>query len=118
MPADNRPRKIPFVPQLLFERLARKHQKYLIRTANWTGGWREAEEALRKLNAELEQCEISAYKSMMDTTKDKDMVTCNLALTILDQEVEHEEDLQSLLEDLELMVGRGMSGVKKSAKRR
>jgi bacterioferritin len=38
----------------------------------------------------------------------EDMVTYNLALTILEQEVEHEEDLQSLLEDLELMVSRGL----------
>jgi len=64
---------------------------------------------LLKQNIEGEQCAISAYKNMMDITKDKDMVTYNLALTILEQEVEHEEDLQSLLEDLELMVGRGMS---------
>jgi len=56
-----------------------------------------------------EQCAISAYKSLMDVTKDKDMVTYNLVLTILGQEVEHEEDLQSLQEDLELMVGRGMN---------
>jgi bacterioferritin len=54
-----------------------------------------------------EQCAITAYKSLMDLTKDKDMVTYNLALTILEQEVEHEEDLQSLKEDLELMVSRG-----------
>jgi len=32
-----------------------------------------------------------------DATKDKDMVTYNLALTILEQEVEHEEDLQGRL---------------------
>jgi bacterioferritin len=54
-----------------------------------------------------EQCAISAYKNLMDVTKDKDMVTYNLALTILEQEVEHEEDLQSLQEDLDLMVSRG-----------
>ena len=54
-----------------------------------------------------EQCAISAYKSLMDATKDKDMVTYNMALTILEQEVEHEEDLQSLREDLDLMVNRG-----------
>jgi bacterioferritin len=54
-----------------------------------------------------EQCAISTYKGLMDATKDKDMVTYNLALTILQQEVEHEEDLQSLREDLELMVRRG-----------
>ena len=56
-----------------------------------------------------EQCAISAYKNMMDITKDKDMVTYNLALTILEQEVEHEEDLQSLEEDLQLMVSRGIA---------
>jgi bacterioferritin len=55
-----------------------------------------------------EQCAISAYKNLMDVTKDKDMVTYNLALTILEQEVEHEEDLQSLQEDLQLMVVRGI----------
>ena len=54
-----------------------------------------------------EQCAIGAYKQLMDVTKDKDMVTYNLALTILQQEVEHEEDLQSLKEDLDLMVSRG-----------
>jgi bacterioferritin len=54
-----------------------------------------------------EQCAIMAYKNIMDVTKDKDMVTYNMALTILQQEVEHEEDLQSLKEDLVLMVERG-----------
>jgi len=53
-----------------------------------------------------EQCAIGVYKSLMDITKDKDMVTYNLALTILEQEVEHEEDLQSLKEDLDLMMRR------------
>jgi bacterioferritin len=54
-----------------------------------------------------EQCAISVYKNLMDVTKDKDMVTYNMALTILEQEVEHEEDLQSLKEDLDLMVQHG-----------
>ena len=54
-----------------------------------------------------EQCAITVYNQLMIATKDKDMVTYNLALTILEQEVEHEEDLQSLKEDLELMVTRG-----------
>jgi bacterioferritin len=54
-----------------------------------------------------EQCAITTYKNLMDATKDKDMVTYNMALTILEQEVEHEEDLQSLREDLDLMVQRG-----------
>jgi bacterioferritin len=54
-----------------------------------------------------EQCAISAYKNVMDATKDKDMVTYNVALQILEQEVEHEEDLQSLKEDLDIMLQRG-----------
>ena len=58
-------------------------------------------------NIKGEQCAITAYKGLMDATKDKDMVTYNMALTILEQEVEHEEDLQSLREDLDLMVERG-----------
>ena len=67
---------------------------------------------LLEQNIAGEQCAISAYKNLMDATKDKDMVTYNMALTILEQEVEHEEDLQSLHEDLELMVGRGMAARK------
>lgn len=57
-------------------------------------------------NISGEQCAISTYKALMDATRDKDMVTYNLALTILTQEEEHEEDLQNLKEDLELMVTR------------
>ena len=64
---------------------------------------------LLEQNIAGEQCAISTYKSLMDVTKDKDMVTYNIALTILQQEVEHEEDLQALQEDLELMVGRGIA---------
>jgi bacterioferritin len=50
-----------------------------------------------------EQCAITVYKNLMDVTKDADPVTYNMALGILSQEVEHEEDLQSLKEDLDLM---------------
>ena len=57
-------------------------------------------------NIDGDQCAINTYKHLMDVTKDKDMVTYNLALTILTQEVEHEEDLQSLKEDLDLALGR------------
>jgi bacterioferritin len=62
---------------------------------------------LLRQNIAGEQCAITTYKELMDVTKDKDMVTYNMALTILEQEVEHEEDLQGLLEDLELMSQRG-----------
>ena len=57
-------------------------------------------------NIKGERCAIGYYNELLKMTRDKDMVTHNMVLTILDQEVEHEEDLQSLLEDLEMMVTR------------
>ncbi len=61
---------------------------------------------LLEQNIKGEQCAISTYKKLMDITKDADPVTYNMLLTIISQEVEHEEDLQSLLEDFELMMTR------------
>lgn len=61
---------------------------------------------LLEQNIKGEQCAISTYKKLMDITKDTDPVTYNILLTIISQEVEHEEDLQSLLEDFELMMTR------------
>ncbi len=55
-------------------------------------------------NIKGEQCAIGVYKQLLDITKDKDPVTYNMVLQILLQEVEHEEDLQALLEDFELMM--------------
>lgn len=60
-------------------------------------------EEILKQNIKGEQCAISVYKNIMDLTKDKDMVTYNMALKILEQEEEHEEDLQAILEDIEIM---------------
>ena len=60
-------------------------------------------------NIKGEQCAISVYKRLMDLTREKDPVTYNMVLTILQQEVEHEEDLQALLEDYDLLV-RAMKG--------
>lgn len=57
-------------------------------------------------NIKGEQCAIGVYEKLMKTTKDADPVTYNIALQIIEQEVEHEEDLQSLLEDLKMMVAR------------
>lgn len=53
-----------------------------------------------------EQCAIGFYNKLMGITKDTDRITYDIVLKILEQEVEHEEDLQSLKEDLELMVQR------------
>lgn len=64
---------------------------------------------LLEQNIKGEQCAIDTYKRLMDITRDKDPVTYNMILTILGQEVEHEEDLQALLEDYDLLT-RAMKG--------
>ena len=61
-------------------------------------------EIVLKQNIKGEQCAIGVYQDILKTTMTADPVTYNLVLQILQDEVEHEEDLQSLLEDFELMV--------------
>ena len=51
-------------------------------------------------NIKGEQCAISVYNSIIEEVGLKDAITYNIAVQILQDEVEHEEDLQSLLEDL------------------
>ena len=55
-------------------------------------------------NIKGEQCAIEVYQSLLKITRDADPVTYNIVLTILQQEVEHEEDLQSLQEDIETLM--------------
>jgi len=55
-------------------------------------------------NIKGEQCAIRVYNELLDITKEADPVTYNMTLTILSQEVEHEEDLSALKEDLDLML--------------
>lgn len=57
---------------------------------------------LLKQNIKGEQCAINVYKNLLDTVKDKDQITYNMVLEILEDEVEHEEDLQAILEDMQL----------------
>ena len=57
-------------------------------------------------NIKGEQCAISVYHALIEEVGLKDPVTYNLSSQILQDEVEHEEDLQSLLEDLNLMLER------------
>lgn len=58
---------------------------------------------LLEQNIAGEQCAIKVYKELMDFTKDMDPVTYEMALQIMTDEIEHEEDLQALQEDMELM---------------
>jgi bacterioferritin len=55
-------------------------------------------------NIKGEQCAIKVYNGLLQLTRETDPVTYNIILTILSQEVEHEEDLTALKEDLELML--------------
>lgn len=64
-------------------------------------------ETILDQNIRAEQCAIKVYNELLSITREADPVTYNMVLTILSQEVEHEEDLQALKEDIELMLSRG-----------
>lgn len=61
-------------------------------------------ESVLNQNIKGEQCAIRVYNELLDITREGDPVTYNMILNILSQEVEHEEDLQALREDIELML--------------
>jgi len=61
---------------------------------------------LLEQNIKGEQCAIGVYNAMLAETRELDPVTYNMAVQILQDEVEHEEDLQALQEDIELMLVR------------
>jgi len=62
--------------------------------------------ALLQQNIKGEQCAIDVYTKLLELTANRDPVTYNIVVQILQDEVEHEEDLQALLEDLQVMVGK------------
>ncbi len=60
--------------------------------------------AILKQNIKGEQCAIMAYKNILDRLKSgDDPITFNMIRKIMEDEVEHEEDLQAMEEDLKLM---------------
>lgn len=63
-------------------------------------------EEILNQNIRAEQCAIKVYNELLAITREADPVSYNMLLTILSQEVEHEEDLSALREDIELMVAR------------
>jgi len=86
----------------------------LVRPQQWfehtNCGYDAPEDAFVKVilaqNIKGEQCAIDTYQKLLQVVKDKDPVTYNMVLTILSQEVEHEEDLQALDEDLDSLMMR------------
>jgi bacterioferritin len=53
-----------------------------------------------KQNIQGEQCAIEVYNKILKLTKDKDVITYHMVLEILTEEVEHENDLITILEDI------------------
>jgi bacterioferritin len=62
--------------------------------------------AIIEQGIEGEQCAIDVYTKLLDLTEGKDLITHQMVLSILQDEVDHEEDFQALLEDLEEMKKR------------
>ena len=60
-------------------------------------------EVLLEQNIKGEQCAIEVYQRLVGLTRDADPVTYEIVLSILADEVEHEEDLQAIAEDIQLM---------------
>ena len=63
-------------------------------------------EVLLDQNIKGEQCAIEVYQKLVNFTKDSDPVTYEIVLSILTDEIEHEEDLQAIEEDIKLMKER------------
>ncbi len=52
-------------------------------------------------NISSERCAIEVYKELADFTRGKDDITYKLAVKILEEEVEHEQDLEDIRNDIE-----------------
>lgn len=59
---------------------------------------------LIKQNIDAERCAIATYQKIFDFVKGKDPVTTHIVRHILQEEVEHEQDLEDLLEDQEISL--------------
>lgn len=59
---------------------------------------------LLEQNIKGEQCAIEVYNKLLKMVEGKDPLTYHVVLEILEDEVEHEDDLQAILEDLKTKV--------------
>lgn len=60
-------------------------------------------EVILEQNLKGERCAIQRYKEIADFTNGKDHTTFQIATTILGEELEHEEDIEGWLNDIERM---------------
>ena len=56
--------------------------------------------ALLKQNIKGERCAIAVYKRIINYVRAKDEITFRLAVKIMRDEVEHEEDLEAIVDDI------------------
>lgn len=61
-------------------------------------------EGILKDNLGGERCAIQRYKEIMDYTFGKDHATYNMALSILEDELEHEQEIEDWLNDLKITM--------------
>ncbi len=59
--------------------------------------------AILKQNVDGEECAITYYKDLYDKVEKADPVTAHLIREILEDEVEHEDDLETMLEDIKMV---------------
>ena len=60
-------------------------------------------EMILNQNLKGERCAIQTYQNIAEFTHGKDHATYQMAIGILNDELEHEEDLESWLRDIEIM---------------
>ena len=58
-------------------------------------------EAVLNQNLSGERCAIKTYNDLLSIVEGKDVVTYNMVLGILNDELEHEEDIEAMLEDMQ-----------------
>jgi bacterioferritin len=55
-----------------------------------------------KQNIDGERCAIKVYKKLLNFVKGKDEITYKIVLEILEEEIEHEDDLEGILVDMKM----------------
>ena len=59
---------------------------------------------LLKQNLQGERCAIEVYDKLLFLVKDKDLITAHLIRQILEDEVEHEQELENLAHDFQITL--------------
>lgn len=77
---------------------------YEVTTCGYEEPTSEFVKDLLEQNIKGEQCAIEVYKGLLDFIGDKDPVTFHIIREILEDEIDHEEELQALEENFQYMM--------------